>query len=308
MMPTLTVGLRQVGGNSQIVLSARGEMTASRLLEGRSCAEAMKLIRIIFNLCPAAQSTAAAVAMGLAPEDDADFRIAVETLREHALVMLREWPSALGRQPEFVAMGGLAAAHASGRLDDLEYAIFRDRSDVVLRNFETWMTASGASVAADLATVAGWPKEPGRITVEHDPTFIGRVLRHPALQRIINAEGVTLFARMAARVIEAASLFEEIRSGDIATRYGVVRTGEAWVEAARGRLTHSVRLRNGLIESYCITTPTDGMTGDGTFLETLLRSAFQAPAAIRRQQIGIAMTCADPCLPVVWEDEALHHA
>lgn len=307
MMPALTIGLRQLGGKPLVTLSKSGEISATRLLIGRNRAEAMRLVPLIFNLCPAAQSTAAAIAMGRTPEADASLRIAVETLREHALVMVREWPAALGRQSEIEMLGGLTVASLPGRLDSLERVLFGGSADFVLRDFEAWLSQSGASVASDLATVAGWPKAPGQIACA-DPTFVGRVLFQPALKRIVEAEGITLFARMAARTIEAASLIVEIRSGNIAARYGAIRDGEGWVEAARGRLTHSVRLRNGLIESYCITTPTDGMTGDGTFLEALLRSASEAPAAIRRQQIAIAMTCADPCMPVVWDEEAMHDA
>ena len=307
MMPALTIGLRQLGGRPLVTLSKSGELSAARLLIGRSRAEAMRLVPLVFNLCPAAQSTAAAVAMGLTPEADADLRIAVETLREHVLVMLREWPAALGRPSQTEMLGGLTVASLPGRLDHLERVLFCSSADFVLQDFEAWLSQSRASTASDLATVARWPKAPGQVACE-DPTFVGRVLPQPAMKRIVEAEGITLFARMAARVIEAASLISEIRSGNIASRHGAIRDGEGWVEAARGRLTHSVRLSNGLIESYCIATPTDGMTGDGTFLEVLLRSASQAPAALRRQQIAIAMTCADPCMAVVWDEEAMHDA
>lgn len=307
-MPALTVELKQLGGKHRITLSTKGENSASRLLLGRNRAEAMRLVPLIFNLCPAAQSAAAAVALGLPSNAEEDLRIAVETLREHALVMLREWPAALERQPDIDAMTGLAKNFTPAHLDNLERVLFNGRSNLALNDFEAWLTQSGASAAADLATVARWPKAPGRITFDNDPTFIARVLHHPSLKRIVDAEGVTLFARMSARAIETAALIREIRSGDIAIRHGATRDGQGWAEAARGRLTHSARLRNGLIESYCITTPTDGMTGNGAFLETLLNSAATAPFTVRRQQMAVAMTCANPCMPVVWDEEAMHDA
>jgi len=308
MMPALTVGLKQLGGKPRITLSTKGENSASRLLLGRSRAEAMRLVPLIFNLCPAAQSAAAAIALGLPPNTQADLHIAVETLREHALVMLREWPVALDRQPDIAAMTGLAKKFTAQQLDNLERVVFNDPSDLLLNDFETWMAKSGANIAADLATVAQWPKAPGRVAYDSDPTFIGRVIHHPGLKRIIDAEGITLFARMAARAIETAALIQEIRSDKIAIRHGTIRNGQGWAEAARGLLTHSARLRNGLIESYCIATPTDGMTGNGAFLETLLNSAATAPHTVRRQQMAIAMTCADPCMPVVWDEEAMRNA
>lgn len=307
MMPTLTVELKQLGGNPQIALSKTDEKSASRLLFGRGRVEAVRLIPLIFNLCPAAQTAAAAAALGLPLGTEYNHRIAFETLREHAIVMLREWPVALDRQPDIIAMTGLGRHFSLERLDDLERLLFNGRSDLVLEDCEAWMIENDVGAAADLATVSLWPKAPGRITFEDDPTFIGRVIHHPSLKRIIDREGMTLFARMAARVTEAAALISELRSGNITVRHGEIGDGQGWAEAARGRLTHSASLRAGLIESYSITTPTDRMT-DGAFLEALLNSAATAPHAIRRQQMAVAMTCSDPCMPVVWNDEALHDA
>lgn len=307
-MAALTVELKQLGGKHRITLSTKGANSASRLLLGRSRVEAMRLVPLMFNLCPAAQSAAAAIALGLPSDAEADLRIAVETLREHALVMLREWPAALGREADIGAMTGMAKKFAPELLDNLESVLFDGRSDLVLNDLEAWLRESPAGSATDLATVARWPKAPGRINFDNDPTFIARVLHHPSLKRIVDAEGLTLFARMCARAIETAALIREIRSGNIAIRHGAIRDGKGWAEAARGRLTHSASLRNGLIENYCITTPTDGMTGNRAFLETLLNSAATAPVAVRRQRMAVAMTCADPCMPVVWDEEAMHDA
>ena len=129
-----------------------------------------------------------------------------------------------------------------------------------------------------------------------------------AVRRILDSEGVTLFARMAARAVEAALLIEEIRSGKVAARCGTSGRGEGWAEAARGRLTHSVLLQGDRVASYRISTPTDAMAGGGAFLEALLQSACGTEARGTGERLAIALSCADPCLPVVWQEQTVGHA
>ncbi len=306
-MPVLNIDVSCEHGYTRFVVNASGETPLSRILQGRTPAEALRLIPFIFNLCPTAQGAAAAMAMGCPIPASTGTSIALETLREHALVMLRDWPAALRNAPYTDGLSGLAGLSAD-TLGKLEGTLFGRPAKVVLNDFENWMRRSSAGSAIDLATVSEWPKNLGRIEGRRDPTFIGRVSHHHTVADLIRKEGVTLFTRMAARAIEAALLIEAIRTGDTGPRCGRSVAGEGWAEAARGRLTHSVRTDNGRIVAYRINRPTDGMAGDGAFLEALLQSAFGGGEQPSRKRLAIALTCADPCMPVVWNRQAAHHA
>jgi len=307
MTPVLTIEVHRGPSATRFAVRPGGETPVLRLLQGRSRAEAHRLIGLVFNLCPMAQGAAAAMAMDLALPVSIHLKIALETLREHALVMLRDWPAALGVRPDANGLTGLAALSADS-LDGLEQALYGGPARVVVNDFEHWMHRSAAGPALDLASVAEWPKHLGCIDVERDPTFLARVARQDAVRRIVEGEGVTLFARMAARALEAALVIEEIRSGKVATRCGTSGHGEGWAEAARGRLTHSVRVHDDRVANYRIGTPTDAMAGNGAFLEALLQSACGTEVRGTGERLAIALSCADPCLPVVWQEQTAGHA
>lgn len=291
--------MQQAEDETRFSVSVQGTFMVSHLLVGRRCEDALRLVPLIFNLCPAAQGAAAAMAMGIAPAAGTHFAIAFETLREHALVMLRDWPLALDDVPSTGDLAGLAAL-CGNHLHDLEYTLFCSRAADVLDDFDGWLESRQSRPAKYLAQVQTWPKSSGRLATGPDPTFIGRVMQHPSLCRLVKSEGMTLFVRMAARAIEAATLIVEITSGGASIRYGRTENSGGWAEAARGRLVHDARLRHGTIEGYRIETPTDSMIGDSAFLQNLLQSAATGPEAGRSGRIKIALTCADPCLPVIW--------
>ncbi|AEI04502.1 uptake hydrogenase HoxC (plasmid) [Afipia carboxidovorans OM5] len=307
MTQVLTIGIQQIRGETRFSVSVRGTLFPTHLLVGRRCDDALRLMPLIFNLCPAAQGAAAAMAMGILPTTGTHTVIAYETLREHALVMLRDWPLALHDVPCNDDLSGLAGL-CDSHLRDLEHTLFSTRATDVLDDFDGWLKNSQSRPAKYLKQVEKWPKSSGRTAAEFDPTFIGRVIQHPALSRIVDNEGITLFARMAARVVEAATLIIDITSGDAGIRYGRTDTSGGWAEAARGRLLHYARLRNGAIEDYRIETPTDSMIGDSAFLQNLLQSAATGPSAGRSDRIRIALTCADPCLPVIWQTRTKYDA
>lgn len=306
-MPVLNIDISCERNCTRFIVKASGETPVSRMLQGRTPAEALKLLPFIFNLCPTAQGAAAAMAMGCPVTAATGTNIALETLREHAMVILRDWPAALRNAPDTDGLSGLAGLSAD-TLGKLERALFGRPASVVLNDFDNWTKRSSAGPAMDLATVAEWPKDLGRIDGGRDPTFIGRVSHHHAVAALIRREGVTLFTRMAARTIEAALLIEAIRTGDTGPRCGRSASGEGWAEAARGRLTHSVQMENGRVAAYRVNRPTDGMAGDGAFLEALLQSAFGDGEQPSRKRLAIALTCADPCMPVVWNSQAVYYA
>lgn len=268
------------------------------LLIGKRPEDALRLLPLFFNLCPMAHGTAAALALGLAVPPGNVAGLAEETLREHALVMLRDWPLALGRTTDAEALKGLAEL-SPARLDRLERDLFGMAACDFLTCEETARLDPYTTTLAALREVASWPGGPGCAPFAGDPTYIVRCMREDDI--IAGSDGASapgLHLRMAARLREAARLIVEIRSGAVNSRCGLTADGGAWAEAARGRLRHRATLSGERVGSYSIITPTDAMIAPGGFLTQLLASALRAPPEFRRKVVAIALSCADPCIEV----------
>ncbi len=339
MMPTLIISHGHVhnpGGEPGFCVSQRGRMPTQWLID-RDRREAMTMVGCLYNLCAAAQSAAAARAMDLPLAPDCHRNIQLETLREHALVMLRDWPGVLGMAMDADSLKGLAGLSLSS-LEVLEARVFAEPAERALGDIEAWLERAPSRPAEVLRRVADWPRELGRIAVADDPTFVGRVAGHASLSGIVARDGWSLYARMLARVVEVAQLMLALRvaAGNSAAmesrdagkpRCGRAADGSGWAEAARGRLVHRVACRDDRVVDYHIITPTDAML-DGTggpggerqrgFLSRLLESAHGQGECHglshghsgglndgdnqARQRVAMALSCADPCLPVVWQE------
>lgn len=337
MMPTLIISHgrgHNPGGEPGFSVSQRGRMPTQWLID-RDRHEAMTMVGCLYNLCAAAQSAAAAKAMDLPLAPDCHRHIQLETLREHALVMLRDWPGVLGMTMDADSLKGLAGLSLT-TLDVLEARVFAEPAERALEDIEAWLERAPSRPAEVLRRVADWPREYGRIAVADDPTFVGRVAGHASLRGLIAGDGWSLYARMLARVVEVAQLIVALRVGagnctagessDVdEPRCGRAADGSGWAEAARGRLVHRVACRDDRVVDYRIITPTDAML-DGTigpdgerqpgFLSRLLESAHGQGECDSlndglsdgdnraRQRVAMALSCADPCLPVVWQESS----
>jgi hypothetical protein len=273
-----------------------------RLLRGRSPEEALRLIPLLHNLCPTAHRLAALLAMGRAPLPDDARLLAREILTEHALVMLRDWPVALGLTPDGAALRGLADL-APDRLAQLQRDLFGMPADPFLRIDAIGAVLPLAVPVSLCRTVLEWPVP--AVLVGDDPTFFARCVDDPPIAaRMAAAGGVTLGLRMLARLREAARLIVELTTDTFAPRFHTAAAGVGVVQAARGRLVHRVQVQDGVIRAYAIDTPTGAMAGAGGFLQQLLTTALAAPPALREKGLAIALSSADPCLPVQVEREA----
>lgn len=128
------------------------------LLRGKAPEQAMALVPLLFNLCPAAHRIAAALALGR-PVSPAWLRqLAEEHLRHQAIVVLRDWPVALGRSYRPESLRGLAA-------------LSPDRLQMLTHNLET----CGGDV---IGMVGEWSQDWGRTD---------RSLQERLRQRLIGA-------------------------------------------------------------------------------------------------------------------------
>lgn len=336
MMPALVIDHdphRPEGANSPVFRVRQRGRLPTHWLKDRRPAEALAMVGCLYNLCAAAQTAAAASAMGLAVPAAQHTDIQCEVLREHALVMLRDWPGAMGHPAAGNELQGLASMGLAD-LEEFEHRLLAQRANRVLADLSAWWNASPSLPAQVLRQTADWPPEAGRMEAVNDPSFVRRVASDPSLAPLIARHGWSLHVRMLARVVEVARLIEGLRGvrddaagGDGTSRsgtcsassarawFGRSRPGDGWAEAARGRLWHQVDCRDGRVMAYRIHTPTDAMldtpladdhdNDDGGcqpgFLARLLSSAYGSGDSGARQRVAIALSCADPCLPVVWQ-------
>lgn len=274
-----------------------------RLLVGRTPDDALRLVALLHNLCPTAHRLAALLALGRQPRPDDEWLLAREILAEHALVMLRDWPVALGLSPDGAALRGLADL-TPDRLRLLARDLFAMPADLFLLIDDIAAMTAPAAPVRMFRTVADWPIPAGDGRVGTDPTFFSRCADDPLIASAQARGGVTLALRMLARLREAARLIIELTTGHHAPRFWAGEDGVGVVEAARGRLVHRVCVDGGIIQTYTIQTPTGAMAGPDGLLQHLLTAALAAPGGLREKVLAIALSSADPCLPVQIEREA----
>ncbi|MEJ2630055.1 MAG: nickel-dependent hydrogenase large subunit [Acidihalobacter sp.] len=96
------------GRIAQVDITSSRPVDAARVLIGRTPREAVRLVPLLFSLCSGAQRIAALIACEraqdleptLAEQAARDFSLQLETIREHALRILLDWPVALGIEPD----------------------------------------------------------------------------------------------------------------------------------------------------------------------------------------------------------------
>lgn len=111
-------------GGRAVHIDNRRPLQAMRLLEGRTPAQALQVMPLLFNLCGHAQSAAARDALrnALSPFESGQRhrlhrQVQLETVREHLLQVHRDWPRLCGTQPHPAHLGDIvrltdaAAAH-----------------------------------------------------------------------------------------------------------------------------------------------------------------------------------------------------
>ncbi|MDX2418246.1 MAG: hypothetical protein QNK19_12365, partial [Xanthomonadales bacterium] len=101
----LTICLRTDSGHvGQVEIESSRPVHASRVLHGKSAAEALKILPLLFTICGTAQACAGvraceqALGIRFSPRIERlrDCLVRMETVREHLWRILLDWPAFLG--------------------------------------------------------------------------------------------------------------------------------------------------------------------------------------------------------------------
>ena len=213
---------------------------------------------------------------------------------------------------------------AMGALVELEHWLAAAPTPVAAGLAELWRGGGrwGGSATALLAAPGAVPE--ALAALEADPDFqrlpawrgapaetgpLARLAGHPIPARLPQGEGASIFARLLARLFEAALSSKHLNApqsglswlGSVAVRSGV---GASWVQTARGLLIHRLRLEDGRVADYRIVAPTEwNFHPDGAYTRGLAgRPAATANQA--RTAAELLLLALDPC--VAYELEVVH--
>ncbi len=142
----------------------------------------------------------------------------------------------------------------------------------------------------------------------HETTPLARQFDQPLIRALRQEFDNTLITRWLARLVELASIPQQLRQSSVALRQ---RSADAWqhnevaddnsnglsqVEAARGRLIHRVKIENGLISQYQILAPTEwNFHPQGLVRQTLDSIASGDPNSLGNLA-HIIINAVDPCV------------
>lgn len=128
------------------------------------------------------------------------------------------------------------------------------------------------------------------------PCETGPLARHhgnPLLGNLIHKYGAGLLARHMARLVDLAEIPAEISRLLVRTGTDNAAPGMGQVETARGRLIHSVMIKNDRIDDYRILAPTEwNFHGSGAAAQSLKHCT----GTEARHQANSIITAIDPCV------------
>lgn len=291
MIGGVTIRLTPMGDGLAAAVVRRDPLPLDRLLIGKPVAEAAAMMPRLFNLCRAAQATAAHLALGLPAPDDAA-RLEAEVLRDHMVKLFLTLPDLLGLPPRpFPAKGAEAEAlfGAAGRFPGSPAA------------FDRWL-ATGDGVAPVLAAlrtrfapgeaVADLPDVTDATALAPSAQENSTALRHkghPVLDRLAETQGRGPLWRIVARVLDAGACLGGGLPGPRMLAEGTVIT-----PAARGQYAVQARAEHGRVTGFARVTPTDHLLAPGGMLTQSFASLPPSKADLSALLIEIL----DPCLPV----------
>jgi hypothetical protein len=326
----LTVSLARAGGGLRIAVDAPPPVSLSRLLAGKPAEEAVQLVSLVFNTCAAAQEGAARAAFGLNQAPDVGRRIALETLRDHALKLCVAWPLALDQAPDHSALAALGAA-ARDRGAALAQALFgREGPPRHVGAFERWIAVAETAPARALAHVwRRWDSRWGRAAlplwrpgdgwseidwdhaeIDGGPveTGVAARTRDSDLMREIEARrGRGVVWRLAARLADCDRILAELACDEFEEPRRLA-PGVGAAEAARGALLVRAVERDGCVESFERLSPTDCALHHEGVLTRVLDTLPRRADAPLKQVAALALESVDPCVPCRLDMREAGHA
>jgi hypothetical protein len=291
MQTGVTIRLRPANGTLAATIEPAPPLPLDRLLIGRPVAEAAALMPRLFNLCRAAQSAAAHLALGLPSPEEAG-SLQAELLRDHMVKLFLTWPNHLGLAPRpFPAPAGAAAAlfGTPGQFPE------------TAEGFAGWLSA-GEGAAPLLAAIAD-AFAAGEATAQLPDTTPATAMTpsaqenstalrhpgHPVLDHLAESHGRGPLWRATARVIDAGTcLAGRLPAPEL------MPDGTALTPAARGQYAVKARADGGKVIAFARVTPTDHLLAPGGMLEQSFATLPQAKSHLAHLLLDIL----DPCLPV----------
>lgn len=267
------------------------------LLVGRTTAEVLALVPLLFAVCGRAQGLAARLAVAAAHGRidaglDPDQACAREAAREHAWRLMLDWPAELGRTPDREGFLRLLASIQRGSPAEFSCPDWLEDVDDT-RDQTTRLPCLDA-----LESISVWPSI--------DEAFA----RHPDWRGIaaetgpgpaIHGEHSSARTRLSWRVRELADFLagRASRLGVASAATVSTHRGRALVQTARGLLMHEVRLDGDHIAEYVIVAPTDwNFCAGGPLACATSHESAHVPGVVPRQ-IRHLVLALDPCVP--WE-------
>lgn len=137
----------------------------------------------------------------------------------------------------------------------------------------------------------------------YETTSLSRYQHHPLIKALNNKFHSGLITRWVARLIELASIPQQMRSHleliqktQPSTKKNSASQGLSQVEAARGRLVHHVAIKNNSIERYQILAPTEWNFHPNGLIQESLRHIKCQSASQWAHVAKLLINTIDPCV------------
>lgn len=337
MTAGLEIGIGWRAGAIERVELRSHRPDTSRLLPGRTPAEAMALLGRLYTVCGHAQRAAAELALGaaLGREPAAARRVELrlacerEAVQEHLWRLLVDWPKKLGVAAEHErfahwyrrcatpdpAWPAALLVEVADRWLERPVATVDDWGD--LRAYDAWTQRATPVLAPSFRELRRAAERAGRGATERRADETGPVVQHAEHPWIdaLQAAGRAVEARVAARLVGLLAIAGNLAGRgdpDLATEFDAdapaAGHGAAVVTTARGVLAHDVHVAGDRIERYSIRTPTDGnFAAGGAYVAHLAGCAATTEAEALRSADLWALAL-DPCVPYCVVAGSVGHA
>lgn len=312
----LTITLARAGGRIVPRVDSPPMLSLTRMLAGKTVAEAAQLVGVVHAVAPSAEAAAVLAAVGEPVSDPLRRGMVIEALNDHLCKFNHAWPAALGlpgsHAPRLPARSDARALSLAlfgpmgppRRLCDLEAWIDAAPTPGALVVSEVWRHWDGRWGRAELPLwSADWALgmldwNEGLMDGQPVETGIAARMADSDLAREVEARrGRGIAWRLAARLADAAALLDRLEDGDFE---GLSRRLSPQVGAAfapNGTLLVEVDCHGGVVTRYQRLSPADFALHPRGLLSRVLASL---PSRSRVNLCAIAtlgVESVDPALP-----------